>query len=595
MPQLFLTISTIFAVLLALVGISLVEPRTLGTHGWQYAAPWDEQLYEALYSRADAPALEEDVVGAIVPHHLLAGHMIAELTEALREQDPSLIVLIGPNHFSRGRGDMITTRQDWQTIYGEYATDLELVDSLIAAGLLTAEEDVIKEEHAIYGLVPFFQRSLPDTTILPIALAHNIRPERRDELVSTLVEALPEDAVVIASIDFSHYQTDPVADFHDAYSMSVIRSFDVNRFARLEFDSIPSMDVLARYLEQVGAQRVIHESHTNAAKLAGNPQAENITSYYAPMFGEGPAADERVVSILHGGDVMLGRDVAFQVAKHGEDYLFGELAGEEDRFLYGFDAFSVNLEGPFVHTRGTSTKPAHYTFGFTPAHTSILQDANISIVSQANNHSYDYARRGQAESREILDAVGIAWYGSQYDVVSTSLIYQDYGSARVAYVGVNDTNGRLDVTSTLALIAEAEEAADHTIVNIHWGVEYELESHPRQRYLAHTFADAGADLIIGHHPHVVQEIEVYGDVPIFYSLGNLIFDQYWSAETQRGLLVGTVITPESIRAYLFPVQSDRAAVSLMKPAPARDFVRGILERSRMGDVEVGDLRFEVNY
>ncbi|KKW47589.1 MAG: hypothetical protein UY99_C0026G0019 [Parcubacteria group bacterium GW2011_GWA1_59_11] len=109
----------------------------------------------------------------------------------------------------------------------------------------------------------------------------------------------------------------------------------------------------------------------------------------------------------------------------------------------------------------------------------------------------------------------------------------------------------------------SEEPEAFLAVNIHWGEEYQKKSNARQREIAHALADAGADLLVGHHPHVAQEIEVYRGKAIFYSLGNFIFDQYASADTKEGLLVRMSLTPGEVRYELLPADLGRSQPELM--------------------------------
>jgi gamma-polyglutamate biosynthesis protein CapA len=103
-------------------------------------------------------------------------------------------------------------------------------------------------------------------------------------------------------------------------------------------------------------------------------------------------------------------------------------------------------------------------------------------------------------------------------------------------------------------IKRLRKEVEYLIVAAHWGIEYQTYFHPTQQRLAHEFIDAGADVILGHHPHVIQPIEVYNNKLIFYSLGNFVFDQDFSTETMQGLGVGLVLNPQQITAYLFPVE-----------------------------------------
>ena len=105
------------------------------------------------------------------------------------------------------------------------------------------------------------------------------------------------------------------------------------------------------------------------------------------------------------------------------------------------------------------------------------------------------------------------------------------------------------------IISVLASATDMVIVNMHWGREYEHQYNKRQQEIAQALVDRGADMIIGHHPHVVQGMEIYHNKPIFYSLGNFIFDQYFSADTQEELAVEAVIDGEGMELVLHPLKS----------------------------------------
>ena len=117
------------------------------------------------------------------------------------------------------------------------------------------------------------------------------------------------------------------------------------------------------------------------------------------------------------------------------------------------------------------------------------------------------------------------------------------------------------------------------IVSMHWGEEYKLTNSPTQQKLAHKIIEAGADLIIGHHPHVVQNIEKYQGKLIFYFLGNFIFDQYFSSDTQQGLTVGIEIYPDRLICRLFPPQINLSQPVLMEKNKASEFLVQLAKRS----------------
>ena len=146
------------------------------------------------------------------------------------------------------------------------------------------------------------------------------------------------------------------------------------------------------------------------------------------------------------------------------------------------------------------------------------------------------------------------------------------------------------------------------ILILHWGEEYQLKILDSQQELAHKLIDAGADLIIGSHPHVVQEIEQYKSPRqkinsggesnlIFYSLGNFIFDQYFSQETQEGLAVGLEIYPEKLIFRLFPIQSYLSQPFLMNQEEAKEFLKELALKSSLQlteQIEKGIIEIDMN-
>ncbi len=542
---------------------------------YQVSAPWDKAFFDALYdAKPQIPLLQTDVVGGIVPHHLLAGKYIATFFETIKRQKPSTVVIIGPDHFGRGRGKISTTMRDWKTPFDEVQTNIELLERVRQYAAVTVDEEVIKEEHSIYGIIPFIARTLPKTQVITFALRGDMTSEENQELARVLVDMLPKDAVVVASIDFSHYQRVEVADFHDELSHAVIQSFDYDRLKKLEIDSVPSLETLLRYLEFRGAQKIAASFSDNSERIIGTRDVLETTSYFIPFFVVGERQSVAFASTLNFGDMMLDRNVAKAMGEKGIPYLLDPLAGNEGRFFSGVDITAANLEGPFADVRRPTEKSI--AFRFDPVLIPQLQTYGFNLFTLANNHSVDMAYAGDSETRNHLRTTGIDFYGHQYKVADDSYLLKEVGGVKLAYVGVNDTHPNTDIASAIELVKKGEQEADFVIANIHWGVEYETKSHPRQQTLAHQFIDAGADVILGHHPHVTQEIEVYNDRPIFYSMGNFIFDQYFSVPTQEGYAVGLTFIKEDkkhVHAYLFPLQGEKSAVRLKSPSERYTFIR----------------------
>lgn len=540
------------------------------TTQYQYSAPWDKNMFDNFYtSKPDsAETASGNVKGAIVPHHLTAGYMPATLFDYLKNQNPSTIVIVGPNHFSRGTSNIITSDRDWKTPFGNIDADHNIIHVICDLSSVATEESVIKEEHSIYSLVAFVSKSLPDAKIVPLILKNNIKTDEMDELIAMLEQELPKDTVFVSSIDFSHYQPAQVSAFHDELSKSVIKNFDFERLSKLEIDSTPSLYVLLKLMEKFGAQKPVYEMYDNPGQ----------TSHYSIWFGEGEKSESKVTSLLFFGDMMLDRNVAVRIKEHNVDWLFSALAGEENRFFQGVDDIHANLEGPFANSRRYTTKSI--AFRFDPALIPTLKKYNLSIFDLANNHALDMGKQGFEEAKKNLQDADFAFYGEQ---LSIGTLVREIGGLKIGFVGFNDTNGRVDEQKLTRLIGGQAEINDFVIVNAHWGEEYQfLKSNKRQQKLARGMIDAGADAVIGHHPHVAQEMEIYHDKPIFYSLGNFIFDQYFSTETQQGLAVGLVLSEDGRQSvYVFPLQSVQSQVKLMSGDALSNFFTQFTSKSRL--------------
>ena len=181
--------------------------------------------------------------------------------------------------------------------------------------------------------------------------------------------------------------------------------------------------------------------------------------------------------------------------------------------------------------------------------------AGATHLSLANNHAFDYEVEGYENAVKELSLREFKTIGQPGDVASSSLIYETVGGKQLAILAIEAVSRLPEISDLLPLLNKASLSSDIQIVYIHWGEEYITTHNKSQERLAHALIDEGIDIIVGHHPHVVQDIEIYKQGLIFYSLGNFIFDQYFSDEVQVGLQLR--ITPEDdvISITLEPVSS----------------------------------------
>jgi poly-gamma-glutamate synthesis protein (capsule biosynthesis protein) len=258
--------------------------------------------------------------------------------------------------------------------------------------------------------------------------------------------------------------------------------------------------------------------------------------------------DNEPVTIVAFGDLMMGRYVRQLMNSHGLDYpleYFPELLQHmlqdgDNTLVEEPDFIFANLEGPITDKPYVNPGTA-MVFNFKPDVVEPLKKYGINLVTLANNHAYDMGADGVAQTRVNLAENGIHHFGDSKGLRPETTWTTTLNETTITFFGLNDTlKDRLDFQEVSDHIAGAEEEADFTIVAIHWGTEYKHTPTTKQVEQAHAMVDAGADMIIGHHPHVIQTDEVYHGAPIYYSLGNFIFDQYFQDDVQEGL--GLTIT-----------------------------------------------------
>ncbi len=279
------------------------------------------------------------------------------------------------------------------------------------------------------------------------------------------------------------------------------------------------------------------------------------------------APDERAVSVIAVGDVMLGRGVA------AEPDPWSDVAG----WLQGADLTIGNLEGVLVDGgrpgQGPEGEAQPILLSASPAAADSLRQAGFDILGVANNHSLDYGGSGLKETTGHLQQAGLAITGSTTESEASGIIYQTVNGVRLAFLAFNAVPDpqplpacptgkscspqpvRWDPLEAAAAIASAKSQADAVIVSMHWGFEYELWPDPSQEKAAEIILAAGADLIIGHHPHVVQAMAINGDQVTAYSLGNFVFDQ-GAGDTRQGLALRAFFDENGLRAVqALPVES----------------------------------------
>ena len=292
-------------------------------------------------------------------------------------------------------------------------------------------------------------------------------------------------------------------------------------------------------------------------------------------------ASSGIVTLAAVGDILLDRGVNQQIQQRGIAYPFAEVApilGRAD-LRYG------NLECP-LSAHGIKVVK-RFCFKAPPANVRSLGLGHISVASLANNHTMDCGRPGLVETMQTLRGAGIRWCGAGANAseAEAPTIFRVHG-LRVAFVGfcefvpegsaVRTDRPTIAFSSDATIrrsVARARRQADVVVACFHWGVEYQSRPTPGQIEMAHSSVDAGADLVLGDHPHVLQGIERISRggrrALIIYSLGNFVFDQGLSVERGEGPVTDTAILEFSLNrsgvagARVIPVMIEN-----YRPCPA---------------------------
>ncbi len=652
------------------IEVAEAEPQTdvTSTHRASYM---NADFYDAFYPYEPVIAApQEQVFSGIIPHHLVAGSHMATFFQALTNQKPEVVVLIGPNHPQAGRNNFVTSLYNWRTPYGTLKANKEIVEKLmnnptsptalssaeardIAASSpsqrrgkgevsLVVDEKIMDKEFSIGNDVAFIKKTWPNTTFVPIILKERATTEQIQALATKLKEILPQKSLILASVDFSHYLPEYISNFHDELSQNVLATGDVSRISKMEIDSRPSVRLLLEYNKLVGAQNFHEVFHTNSAGISGNLDLAETTSHIGGYYTEsqtsptalssaeardiaapspsqrrgwGEVSPHTVITLQFFGDIMLDRNVAKNMGAKGLDYIFEKLKGQENRFFDGVDMFVANLEGPFAPKRIKTSKSI--AFRFDPALAPQLKKYNFTAFNLANNHSYDMGAANVTFTRQTLAKNGFGFFGDELnegpmytwvasqtspnlsfvkerDTTPPSSAEERVGGEvppqspnSIAFLGIHNTYHEPDLKKVEQALVDAKQKARYVIVNVHWGEEYKRLSNKKQQNFAHWLVDHGATAVIGHHPHVVEEMEIYKNAPIFYSLGNFIFDQYFSQDTQEGLSVGLILENGGVESiHLLPFFGVKSQVKLMTGSQREAFLKWMEEKSRLGDVKI---------
>lgn len=300
--------------------------------------------------------------------------------------------------------------------------------------------------------------------------------------------------------------------------------------------------------------------------------------YHEDFFVRYSKKTDDTVIIRFGGDTTMSEFFGDALDNYGVDYMWEDISSLTSKADFSF----VNLETS-VSKRGASTKPIGFGFRSKPSHLQGFVNAGIDMVILANNHVLDYGKDAFIDTMDHLAEYDIEYIGAGRDYREASSVkYFDIKGLRLGFFAassiipaghwVADTQRggimplRQDYyEEILDIVREAGEKCDYLFVLLHWGTEYVSYPSQSQRDLAHLIVDAGADVIVGTHPHVLQGVEYYNDAIIFYSIGNFVFyihpDNPDSGLT--GLFEIELCKDSIVSAGIYPVRINRLKANLL--------------------------------
>ena len=308
--------------------------------------------------------------------------------------------------------------------------------------------------------------------------------------------------------------------------------------------------------------------------------ADTVYAYENSFDNKG--SDHRIV-LGFAGDINLDEDWATtKFMDNRENGINDCFSPEFLELMKSYDIFMLNNEFTYSK-RGEPTKGKSYTFRADPSRVQNLKKLGVDIVLMANNHVGDYGSDALLDTFDVLDSAGIPYVGAGRNISEAQApYYMDIDGYKIAYCAASSAEAYAakywtpeatdsspgilscyDPERFLSSVREARANADYVIANLHWGLEYSNYADKFQKNLAKKTIDAGADIIIGSHPHVLQGIEIYKGKPIFYSLGNYWFNDKnlytglvsltldLPADKQKGISVKEVRFIPGVQADLF--------------------------------------------
>ena len=493
----------------------------------------NKEQYDDVFSKLQKPAENVNAKAGIISHHFLAKQLIADFYNTVGNDKISTVFLVSPDHFNNYfKPEIIayTSYLNWTTPFGQLSADKEAIGSLSKLSSIETGNSILGLEHGIYVEVPFIKKFFPNAKIVPLVLRNNLPADNFLSLGKELKKIAGDNSILIVSSDFSHNSTIEQARASDQKSIDALNNLNIDKISQVTSDCKQCLAVLTEFLD-INQDSFSFIDNKNSFDISFEDK-DSVTSYVSGYYSK-----KEYARILFAGDLMFDRGIRYYAEKNGgNDFIFEKITP----LLLENDLVVANLEGSITSNKSVSAGTApgsanNYFLTFDPSVAKTLFEKNIKLVSLGNNHILNFGREGLSQTQKYLEQANVDYFGAPGGIRS---IIENINGIKVGFISYNefassDIDGEQE--ATINAIKKIKPQADIVIVFSHWGVEYSLIPVDSQKVLAHQFVDAGADLIIGSHPHVIEPMEEYNGKRIYYSLGNFIFDQYFEETVRNGL------------------------------------------------------------
>lgn len=319
---------------------------------------------------------------------------------------------------------------------------------------------------------------------------------------------------------------------------------------------------------------------------------ETLAPTIEPTIEPKPTVYYEDISLSFAGDILLADDQRPMLTYNSRNKgISGIFSNDVIKQMNEADIFMLNNEFAFS-TRGLKTPNKSYTFRSDPKNVSIFQEMGVDIVSLANNHALDFGVDALLDTFDTLDEAGINYVGAGVNLErAKQVIYKAVGGRTIAYIGAAKTifadswvatDSRTGMFSCWyadllkETIETAKKQSDYVVVYLHWGVEQSNYPEEYQKEWAREYIDAGADLVLGCHSHVVQGFEYYKGKPIIYSLGNFWFSSY---KRESMMINVKILSDGTIETYVVPCMTGDCYTYVLEGEEAQNYYKKLEEFS----------------